>query len=74
MELRFFSRWATVAVAVAALAVAGCATKDTSSSAGSSGTGSEFRDDPLGSEDSRGVTGSDVGEGALGSVSALTPV
>ena len=74
MELRFFSRWATVAAAVAALAVVGCATTETSSSAGSSGTGSEFRDDPLGSEDSRGVTGSDVGESALGSVSALAPV
>jgi peptidoglycan-associated lipoprotein len=74
MELRFFSRWTTVAAAVAALAVAGCATTETPSSAGSSGTGSEFRDDPLGSEAPRDVTGSEVTGSMADLGSSLGPV
>jgi peptidoglycan-associated lipoprotein len=67
MQLRSFARRATVVLALGALAAGGCATTtETPSGAGGSGTGSEFRDDPLGSGVSRDMTG-DAG-------SALAPV
>ncbi len=61
MQRRFVARWMTPVAAVFALAAVGCqSTGGSERSSSSGGTGSEFREDPMGSESRRGGSGTDV--------------
>ncbi len=60
MQRRFVARWMTPVAAVFALAAVGCQSTGGSESSSSGGTGSEFREDPLGSESPGGGSGTDV--------------
>ncbi len=60
MQRRFVARWMTTVAAVFALAAVGCQSTGGSESRSSSGTGSEFREGPMGSESRGGESGTDV--------------
>lgn len=70
MEGRSVARWMIAVAAGLALAAAGCQSPGgpASSSSTPSGTGSEFREDPIGSESGSGVTGSEVAAPGLNAV------
>ena len=61
MQRRFVARWMTTVAAVFALAAVSCQSTGGLESGSSSGrTGSEFREDPMGSESSGDGSGTDV--------------
>ncbi len=61
MQRRFVARWMTTVAAVFALAAVGCQSTGGSERSSSSGrTGSEFREDPMGSESRGSGSGTDV--------------
>jgi peptidoglycan-associated lipoprotein len=62
MNRRSVARWITAVVAGLALAAAGCQTTGGTAGSGGdpSGTGSEFREDPIGSETGSAVSGTAV--------------
>ena len=61
MRQRFVARWMTTVAAVFALAAVSCqSTRNSERGSSSGGTGSEFREDPMGSESRSGGSGTDV--------------
>ncbi len=61
MRRRFVARWMATVAAVFALSAVGCQSTGGSESSSSFGrTGSEFREDPMGSESRGGGSGTDV--------------